>query len=417
MFELVKTDLQVIYEAFKNEFGDSIYKNWLSKLTCISIKDSKAEFLVESRFLKEYIEREYLDGKKKKINGKYIYIKKGIKQILKEFNINEVQISLKERNVNSNYQDNITSMSQTNNLYSFGTELNKSFTFDNFVVGNSNEIAYSVATSIVDGNALKFDTNPFFVYGNVGLGKTHLIQAISWKLKEKHPNENIVYLSVEKFMQIFVDALKNKTMDNFKDKFRNIDTLVIDDIQFLIGKEGTQKEFFYTFNNLLSDNKRVILACDKSPTKLEGLDETLRSRISGGVSIEIAKPDFDMRFKIAQKKANLFGLKCDNKVLENIAKIDYTNRDIEGVVKKLAIEQHFLKKDITLNSIVGIFTQNKKEVDFISIQNEVCKYFNITNEDILSTSRRFALQRQIMFYLCRKHTTKSYPEISLFFNK
>ena len=285
-------DIQTI---FHEEFGSEIYNSWLSKLNFVSYNLNSICLSVETSFIKEWITKEFLNGKKRKINGEYVWIKKGIKQLLLEkFNIKTVEIiidnSVKSQNIN--YEaDNVVSISEHNNVYTIGTELNKLFTFENYVVGESNKLAYSVAKSIINEETIGFDVNPLFLYSEVGLGKTHLIQAMAWELKEKYKNKNIVYLSAEKFMYLFVQSLQNKDINAFKEQFRNIDILLIDDIQFIAGKEGTQKEFFYTFNTLLSDNKKIILACNKAPDNMENIDNQLKSRMSSGIVVDINRPD------------------------------------------------------------------------------------------------------------------------------
>ncbi len=413
------SDIQTI---FHEEFGSEIYNSWLSKLNFVSYNLNSICLSVETSFIKEWITKEFLNGKKRKINGEYVWIKKGIKQLLLEkFNIKTVEIiidnSVKSQNIN--YEtDNVVSISEHNNVYTIGTELNKLFTFENYVVGESNKLAYSVAKSIINEETIGFDVNPLFLYSEVGLGKTHLIQAMAWELKEKYKNKNIVYLSAEKFMYLFVQSLQNKDINAFKEQFRNIDILLIDDIQFIAGKEGTQKEFFYTFNTLLSDNKKIILACNKSPDNMENIDNQLKSRMSSGIVVDINRPDYDMRFRLAKKKAEVLGLQCSDEIFEYIAKnITTTNRDIEGAIKKLLVHQKFINSNITIDIVKTILKDtlnaNKKIITIDKIQQKVADFYKITKTELLSDrrDRKFSLPRQIAFYLSKKITQKSFPEI------
>ena len=413
------SDIQTI---FHEEFGSEIYNSWLSKLNFVSYNLNSICLSVETSFIKEWITKEFLNGKKRKINGEYVWIKKGIKQLLLEkFNIKTVEIiidnSVKSQNIN--YEaDNVVSISEHNNVYTIGTELNKLFTFENYVVGESNKLAYSVAKSIINEETIGFDVNPLFLYSEVGLGKTHLIQAMAWELKEKYKNKNIVYLSAEKFMYLFVQSLQNKDINAFKEQFRNIDILLIDDIQFIAGKEGTQKEFFYTFNTLLSDNKKIILACNKAPDNMENIDNQLKSRMSSGIVVDINRPDYDMRFRLAKKKAEVLGLQCSDDIFEYIAKnITTTNRDIEGAIKKLLVHQKFINSNITIDIVKTILKDtlnaNKKIITIDKIQQKVADFYKITKTELLSDrrDRKFSLPRQIAFYLSKKITQKSFPEI------
>ena len=413
------SDIQTI---FHEEFGSEIYNSWLSKLNFVSYNLNSICLSVETSFIKEWITKEFLNGKKRKVNGEYVWIKKGIKQLLLEkFNIKTVEIiidnSVKSQNIDYEV-DNVVSISEHNNVYTIGAELNKLFTFENYVVGESNKLAYSVAKSIINEEAIGFDVNPLFLYSEVGLGKTHLIQAMAWELKEKYKNKNIVYLSAEKFMYLFVQSLQNKDINAFKEQFRNIDILLIDDIQFIAGKEGTQKEFFYTFNTLLSDNKKIILACNKAPDNMENIDNQLKSRMSSGIVVDINRPDYDMRFRLAKKKAEVLGLQCSNEIFEYIAKnITTTNRDIEGAIKKLLVHQKFINSNITIDIVKTILKDtlnaNKKIITIDKIQQKVADFYKITKTELLSDrrDRKFSLPRQIAFYLSKKITQKSFPEI------
>ena len=413
------SDIQTI---FHEEFGSEVYNSWLSKLNFVSYNSNSICLSVETSFIKEWITKEFLNGKKRKVNGEYVWIKKGIKQLLLEkFNIKTVEIiidnSVKSQNINYEV-DNVVSISEHNNVYTVGTELNKLYTFENYVVGESNKLAYSVAKSIINEETIGFDVNPLFLYSEVGLGKTHLIQAMAWELKEKYKNKNIVYLSAEKFMYLFVQSLQNKDINAFKEQFRNIDILLIDDIQFIAGKEGTQKEFFYTFNTLLSDNKKIILACNKAPDNMENIDNQLKSRMSSGIVVDINRPDYDMRFRLAKKKAEVLGLQCSDEIFEYIAKnITTTNRDIEGAIKKLLVHQKFINSNITIDITKTILKDtlnaNKKVITIDKIQQKVADFYKITKTELLSDrrDRKFSLPRQIAFYLSKKITQKSFPEI------
>jgi len=418
---LVDNDWLNIRELFQKEFGNEVYSSWLSKLNLISYNGYELVMSVETSFIKEWITKEFLNGKKRKVNGEYIWVKKGIKQLLLDrFNIKSVEIIV-DSTIKSKvppYTENIVSISEHNNVYTIGTELNSLYTFQNYVVGNSNKLAYSVAKAMINDEKLGFDINPLFLYSEVGLGKTHLMQAMAWEFKEKFKDKNVVYLSAEKFMYLFVQSLQNKDIDKFKDRFRNIDVLLIDDIQFIAGKEGTQKEFFYTFNTLIGENKKIIMACNKSPDSMENIDNQLKSRMSSGIVVDILKPDYEMRLELARKKAEVLGLNCGAEIFDYIAdNIKTTGRDIEGAIKKLLVHQKFVDSNITIdvaNSVLkDVLVANRNRITVEKIQQITANYYKITKLDLLSNKRdrKFSLPRQVAFYLTRKITKKSFPEI------
>jgi len=423
MLEFSKNDFWLnIKNVLQGEFGIEIYNSWLSKFNFVSFNNQNLVISVETQFIKEWISREFLNGQKRKINGQYVVLKKGIKEILLErLNIKSVEIIVDKNSKSEFIQEsinNVHSISENGNVCNIGTELNQLYTFENFVIGESNKLAMSVAQSIINEENLGFDVNPFFIYGEVGLGKTHLMQAMAWEFKNKYKNKNVVYLSAEKFMYLFVQSLQNKDIETFKSKFRNVDVLLIDDLQFIAGKEGTQKEFFYTFNALLSDNKKIIMACDKAPVNMENIDNQLKSRMSSGIVVDILKPDYEMRYKIAKQKAEILGLKCNDEVYEFIAtNIITTNRDVEGAIKKLLINQKFLNQEITIEVVQNVLKDNlianKKSINIDAIQQKTADYFKITKAEILSDKRdrKFSLPRQIAFYLSKILTKKSFPEI------
>ncbi|MDR2527280.1 MAG: chromosomal replication initiator protein DnaA [Rickettsiales bacterium] len=399
-------DIGIVLEK---EFGSDIYINWLSKLSLIKINNGKIYFSVPTFFIKDYIVREYYGT----VN------KRGLKHVLKEnFNVSEIDIEVIKTDIK--HENNVESISKNDNLYNIGTNLRRDCIFENFAVNKTNELAFNIAQSIVDSNEF---LSPLFIYGNVGVGKTHLLQSIAWSMKDKYPDKNITYLSAEKFMYLYTSAVSARNMDDinkFKERFRNIDVLIIDDIQFIIGKEKTEKEFFYTFNILLGENKTIVIACDRYPDKMD-VDELFKSRLKSGVVIDVSEPDSELKFSIAKKKADLFGLKCDEDVFDYISKNQsvVNGRDIESVIKKLVVEQNFLKKSITVESVSGMLFGIKKNVDTQYIQQKVSEYYKITKEELLSSKRgpRFVVPRQISYFLSKKITGMSYTDIARNFGR
>ncbi|MDR3290329.1 MAG: chromosomal replication initiator protein DnaA [Rickettsiales bacterium] len=392
-----KDIMKDIQALFKSVFDIDKYNAWLSKMNLVFMNETEIQFSVSTNFIKEYIMSNFYTN---------------IKQLLRtHYNILIVEIVILKKD-----DSNVVSISPNGNLYNIGIELKKEYVFENFVVGKSNELAYNVAQKVVDGDKT---LNPFFVYGNVGLGKTHLLQSICWKLKEKYKKQNIVYLTAEKFMSLYVNSLLNDSTNNFKEQIKNIDVLVIDDIQFLVGKEGTQREFFFTFNTLINENKTIVLACDKAPNDLQKMDETLKSRIQSGMIVDITEPDYRLKVEITRKKVEIYDLKCNDNIFEIIAGKQNTIRDIDGLIKKLAFEQKILQKEPDLRAIGNILNEKKTIISCGLIQEKVVEYFKITKDELLGNKRseKFILPRHIAFYLARKLTKKSYPDLATEFNK
>ena len=422
-----------VCDKLYSQFGKGIYDAWLNNLSLVSLTQNEIVMSVPTAFIKDWILREYFNGKFKNINNTRTCIQKGIKQILLDTfpTLMSFQIIVDknaiENNIDNKIEDTnnttIKSISSNNNLYNIGIPLNNSYTFDNFVVGSSNKLAYQIAKNIATTNSIDLGTNPFFIYGGVGLGKTHLCQAMAWKIKETQPNKQVVYLSAEKFMFLFVQSLQEQDINTFKNRFRNIDVLIIDDIQFIVGKDKTQKEFFYTFETLINDNKQVVLACDKSPSNLIELDEKLKSRITGGLVVDIKEPDYQLRYDLITKKSKDLGLNINKDLIEYIAEnIVSSGREIEGCLKRLQIHQDIMNIEITVDTINEILgdniSNNKKLITINDIQEKVSKYFDISLNDLKSDKRikELVIPRHIAMYFSKKLTTKSFPEIAKCFN-
>ncbi len=422
-----------VIKSFYKEFGEDIYKAWISNLNLYSLSEFEIVMSVPTNFVRDWIKREYFNGVFKRINGEQICIRKGIKQILLDFfpnlvsfeiiidkNIGVVsEINNSDININNNSSENkVISISKNDNLFNIGTELNEKYTFENFVVGQSNKLAYQMCKSLVENEDINFGVNPLFLYGDVGLGKTHLCQAIAWKLKD-NKDKQIIYLSAERFMYLFIQALQNQSINDFKNRFRNVDTLIIDDIQFIVGKDKTQKEFFYTFDTLISEQKQIILACDRSPIYLENLDEKLKSRLNGGLIIDIKEADYQLRLDLIKKKASDLNLKLSKGLPEFIAENIITNcREIEGCLKRLKINQDIMHIEIKRENIEEILSDNlnqaKKSITIEAIQKKVTEYFDISLDDLKSEKRvkNLVLARHVAMFLSKNLTNKSFPDIA-----
>ena len=294
--------------------------------------------------------------------------------------------------------------------------LDPRFTFDSFVVGKPNELAYAAARRVAEAESVPF--NPLFLYGGVGLGKTHLMHAIAWHIRESDPNKTIIYLSAEKFMTEFVRALRTKDTMAFKEQFRSVDVLMIDDVQFIGGREATQEEFFHTFNALVDQNRQVVISADKSPSDLEGVEERMRSRLGWGLVADIHPTTYELRLSILQTKAQEMGADIPDKVMEFLAhKITSNIRELEGALNRIAAHANLVGRQVTLETtqdlLHDILRAHDRRVTIDEIQKKVAEHHKVRVSD-LSSSRRartIARPRQVAMYLCKQLTERSLPEI------
>src|SRR5262252_7097148 len=294
------------------------------------------------------------------------------------------------------------------------------YTFDNFVIGASNQFAHAASMAVANQPGEHY--NPLFIYGGVGLGKTHLVNAIGHRASDRRPSMKVVYLSSESFMNELIGSLRRDRMDEFKTKFRNVDLLILDDVQFIAGKERTQEEFFHTFNSLYESHKQIVITSDKFPKEIPGLEDRLRNRFEWGLIADIQPPDIETRVAILQKKAETEGFQLPHDVAIFIASnIDSNVRELEGSLTRLGAFASLTKSPVTLeltrevlhNTLKG----TRKEVTVESIQRTICEYFEIKLGDLKAKRRtqNIALPRQVAMYLCRKHTDTSYPAIGSMF--
>jgi len=294
--------------------------------------------------------------------------------------------------------------------------LDQRFTFDNFVVGKSNEFAHAASKRVAEQPNAQF--NPLFLYGGVGLGKTHLMHAIAWQIREQDPNRTVIYMSAEKFMYRFIRALREQNTVDFKDQCRNVDVLMIDDVQFISGKESTQEEFFHTFNALVDQGRQIVISADKSPSDLEGMEERLKSRLNCGLVADLHATTYELRLGILQAKAERMNAVVPGKVMEFLAhKITSNVRELEGALNRVAAHSSLVGRDITLESVQDVLHDliraHDRRVTIEEIQKKVAAHFNIRTSDMHSArrARSVARPRQVAMYLAKQLTSRSLPEI------
>ena len=302
-----------------------------------------------------------------------------------------------------------------------GAPLDPRFTFENFIVGASNEMAHAAAKSTAETH--NPSANPFFLYSGTGLGKTHLMQAIAWKMRHRNPSHRIVYLSAEKFMYQFVRALRVKDTLAFKQQFREVDMLLVDDIQFVAGKESTQEELFHTLAAVMDHNGQVVVSADRAPQELEGLDARIRSRLAGGLAVDIRPTDHDLRVRILQSKVARLAVRLPDahipaSVIDFLAqRIDNNVREVEGAFNRVVAYASFVNRPVTLEMAQDVLRDllraSERRVTISDIQRRVAEYYGIKVADMLSARRMrsIARPRQIAMYLAKQLTTRSLPEI------
>ncbi len=402
---LVWDNIQI---SFEKTFGSEIYSSWLKNITLIKEFNDYIILGVPTRFFRDWIVSRYLD----KILEQVRKFKLSINRI--EFKITDEQKLNSSELFKSDPTSKITEIKDSILNYN---RLNPNLNFDNFVEGRSNEIALSSAKKICHQTSRY---NPLYIYGGVGLGKTHLLNAIGTELQSKN---NVMFISAERFMYHFIKSIKKNDMVNFKDFFRKSSVFIIDDIQFIRGKESLQEEFFHTFNSLIEKSSQIIISSDRPPMKLDRVQERIKSRLSGGLVVDIDPPDLDLKTKIIKKRIEDLksefqeDLVISEEVINFIASESKTNvRELIGVLNRVITFSKIHKKLLTINDckniLKDVFNQ-AKTITIDKIQNTVSNYFNISLPEMLSQrrSRPLARPRQIAMYLAKKLTTRSLPEI------
>ena len=305
---------------------------------------------------------------------------------------------------------------ETESRNNISAPLDLRFTFENFIVGKPNELAFAAARRVAEADIAPY--NPLFLYGGVGLGKTHLMHAIAWHIRETQPEKRVIYLSAEKFMYQFIRALRFRDTVAFKEQFRSVDILMIDDVQFIAGKDSTQEEFFHTFNALVDQNRQVVISADKSPNDLEGMEERMKSRLGWGLVADIHPTTYELRYGILQSKSEDMGVEIPPKILEFLAhKITSNVRELEGALNRIVAYANLIGRAITLETtqdvLQDVLRANDRKVTIEEIQKRVAEHFNIRLSEMYSSrrARAVARPRQIAMYLAKQLTARSLPEI------
>ena len=392
-------------EHLKEEMTAISYSTWIENLEIAEITDTQMVLNVQSVFQKELLEARYLDL---------------IVNVFKFITNKTYDISIRLVENNNTAQPQ-TSTIDTKFGYS-NTSLNPRYTFDSFVVGNNNRLAHAAALAVAEAPAASY--NPLFLYGGVGLGKTHLMHAIGNEILKNNKNAKVLYVTSEKFTNELINAIKDNTNEKFRNKYRNIDLLLIDDIQFIAKKDAIQEEFFHTFNTLHESGKQIVISSDKPPRDIQLLEDRLKSRFEWGLIADISNPDYETRLAILRKKADLDHITIDDEILSNIAsKVDSNIRELEGALNKIVAHASLANVPITSEmaekSINDLVTKKEKVISISYIQDVVAKYFGIDIKDMKSSkkSNDIVFPRQVAMYLCRSVANASFPKIGDEFGK
>jgi len=409
---------QHLKKDLKKIVGETAYNNWLKQLSFVSFEEQTITISVPTKFLRDWIVNNYSDKIKNECN-KYLKEINTIKFVVKPTGGRIVPGTTRTiKSTDSQWKSTMDIRSNQSSSYpsDFSAPLDPRFSFDNFVVGKPNELAFAASSRVADSDKVTF--NPLFLYGGVGLGKTHLMHAIGWKIKELQPERKVIYLSAEKFMYQFVRALRYKDTSAFKEQFRSIDVLMIDDVQFISGKDNTQEEFFHTFNALIEQNKQIVISADKSPSDLDGVQERLKSRLGCGLVADIHPTTYELRLGILIEKAQKRGVEIPAKVLEFLShKIISSVREMEGALNRLVAHATLVGTSISVETaqvvLQDLLKSNNKKITIEDIQKRVAEHFNIRLTDMHSPrrSRSVARPRQIAMYLSKSITSRSLPEI------
>ena len=400
-----------ICSGFIGSVGKNNFETWIKPINFIDSENGVLKLGVKTKFQGDWVSRNYVDQIKTQALSYGLVVERVNFIVQGQSPINSEKRSDKLSEIRSKEKKE----------YELGAPLDQRFTFDRFVVGKPNELAHAAARRVSVGDSAAF--NPLFLYGGVGLGKTHLMHSIAIELKQLSPDLKVVYLSAEQFMYRFIQALRDKQMMNFKELFRSVDVLMVDDVQFISGKESTQAEFFHTFNALIDQKKQIVISADRAPGEIDGLEERIKSRLQCGLVVDVHPTDYELRLGILQEKvenykANYSELEIASGVLEFLAhKISTNVRVLEGALTRLFAFSSLVGRQITLDmaqeSLADILRASDRKVTMDEIMKKICHYYNVRMSDLLSPrrSRNIARPRQMAMFLAKSLTSRSYPEI------
>ena len=401
-----------IKETIKQTVGVNNFNTWIAPLNFCEIENGVAVFEVPTNFIGNYVAQNFSDVILFQLSALFGDVRR------LRF---DVSVSTQTAPTNTRKRAEKAEMEVKPCDELRGAPLDPRFKFDTCVVGKPNELAHAAARRVGEGEVVSF--NPLFLYGGVGLGKTHLMHAIAWELQNRRPDLNVVYLSAEQFMYRFVQALRERKMMDFKQLFRSVDVLMVDDVQFIAGKDSTQEEFFHTFNALVDQNKQIIISADRAPGEIKDLEERIKSRLQCGLVVDLHPTDYELRLGILQSKVEQYSaqyqdVSFDKNVLEFLALRISTNvRVLEGALTRLFAFASLVGRHITLevaqDCLADILRASERKITVEEIQRKVSEHYNIRLSDMIGPKRlrTYARPRQIAMYLAKQMTSRSLPEI------
>jgi len=404
----------LVREELIKRVGRNNYVTWIEPLKFSDLKQGVARFEVPTSFFGDWVSRNFADHIRAQLNTA------GAQVDRVEFSVGTARLAAPA--ARSTAKAKPAAAARPSDVEDVpGAPLDSRFTFDSFVVGKPNELAHAAARRVAEGGPVTF--NPLFLYGGVGLGKTHLMHAIAHELQTRQPHLRVLYLSAEQFMYRFVQALRERQIMDFKELFRSVDVLMVDDVQFIAGKDSTQEEFFHTFNALVDQNKQIVISADRAPGEIKDLEDRIKSRLQCGLVVDLHPTDYELRLGILQQKVELYrsqykGLSISDGVLEFLAHRITTNvRVLEGALTRLFAFASLVGREITLelaqDCLADILRASDRKLTIEEIQRKVAEHYNIRLSDMIGPKRvrTIARPRQIAMYLAKQLTPRSLPEI------
>ncbi len=400
--------------ALRDRVGSNNHTAWIAPLDLTGIDSGEAQIVTPTRFISDWVQRHYADA----IRDALIEVGAPIARLT-------FSVAAPRRAAAATAPRKQADAAPAAPVRAAEPEmsapLDARFTFDNFVVGKPNELAHAAARRVAEGGPVTF--NPLFLYGGVGLGKTHLMHAIAADIRARRPEARVLYLSAEQFMYRFVQALRERTVMDFKEMFRTVEVLMVDDVQFIAGKESTQEEFFHTFNALVDQGKQIVISADRAPGEIKDLEDRIKSRLQCGLVVDLHPTDYELRLGILQTKTDAFraqyaGLQIEPGVLEFLAhRITSNVRVLEGALQRLfafaSLVGRKIDMDLTQDCLADILRSSDRKLSIEDIQRKVAEHYNIKLADLVGQKRvrTIARPRQVAMYLAKQMTTRSLPEI------
>lgn len=425
-FALMAERWDAVKARLRTTFGEAVYRSWFDGLALDRLDNGMAIMSAPTRFIREWVMNHYADELRQiwrqeveSVRQVDIIISRqkpaGKRAVAPTAENEPVKLAYSREDDAKLRADTI----EEDEEFALSSPLDPRYTFENFIVGKPNELAYAAARRVAEATEAPLGCNPLFLHGGVGLGKTHLMHAIAWQIRRDNPGRRVLYLSAEKFMYQFIRALRYKDAMAFKERLRSVDVLMIDDVQFISGKDSTQEEFFHTFNALIDDKKQLIISGDRSPSDLDGIEDRIRSRLGWGLVADIHTTTYELRLGILQSKAEkISGVEIPRNVLEFLAlKITSNIRELEGALNRVVAHSTLVGQSITVEStqqvLKDLLRANDKQVTIDEIQKTVAAHYNIKLSEMHSArrSRIVARPRQVAMYLAKRLTTRSLPEI------